>query len=93
MANNKDEVNVLDKLHKLQVDCSLLNDFIERVLSSGGICKRYTNPNEPVYCNLKQRRGHCTRGKENVEQSVDQNKEHHQTSELLVYSKQTLNLI
>lgn len=61
MPHDEDQKEVLDKLHKLQMDCSVLNDFIERVLLSSGICKKYTHPNEPVYCNLKQRDGYFFR--------------------------------
>ncbi|KAI6189785.1 hypothetical protein M3Y97_00046200 [Aphelenchoides bicaudatus] len=54
METETDQIKLLERLNRLQLDCSVLNNFIERVLTTSGICRRYTHPNEPAYCNLKQ---------------------------------------
>ncbi|KAI6213681.1 hypothetical protein M3Y94_00179900 [Aphelenchoides besseyi] len=50
----KNSAQVLDQIHRLQDDCATLNDLIERILISSGICRRYTHPDEIAYCNLQQ---------------------------------------
>ncbi|KAI6186724.1 hypothetical protein M3Y98_00163600 [Aphelenchoides besseyi] len=50
----KEPAQVLDQIQRLQDDCATLNDLIERILISSGICRRYTHPDEIAYCNLQQ---------------------------------------
>lgn len=64
MNSKEDQARLLDRLHRLQIDCSVLNDFIEDVLLTSGVCRRYTD--ELAYCNLKQ----CGPGKKGVRRCV-----------------------
>ncbi|CAD5225691.1 unnamed protein product [Bursaphelenchus okinawaensis] len=44
------EVEFIGKFNKLQDDCTMLNQMIEQMLLTSGICKRYTG--EPAYCSF-----------------------------------------
>ena len=51
-ASRAPSSRLLRRLGALQADCARLNEYIERALLHGGVCKRYTQSAATVRCDL-----------------------------------------